>query len=266
MRSPGQTGLIPDAHPERVEPARRELFGKHPRGFFRPRQCREHTRSLLSEPDRARSGLGVFETDARAVLAKFADFLPCEVEDFGQARPGERQQPDRGHRPPRLGLVRVQDRAEAFEFVAIQRTRDGPSRVLDDVGAGIGEAFTEFAPLAGRLQHRPQDLKRTVGCPGFVRARSVEPRRDPRMVDGVQPHSAERGHQPVVGGSRRRSSATTPSSGVCGAPGSARRNPGTPARGSCAALRRPPRPTAGRAGPPPPAEPFRRPSPESAPG
>ena len=75
----GQSGFIPDAHPECVEPTRREFLGKHSRCLFRLGQCGEHAGGFLPEPERTRSGLGVFEPRARAVLAQFADVFPFEI-------------------------------------------------------------------------------------------------------------------------------------------------------------------------------------------
>ena len=73
----------------------------------------------------------------------------------------------------------------------------GPARVLDDVGAGVGDVFAKLAPLPGGGEQGAQYLEGAVGCAGPVRARCVEPCGNSGMVDGIQPESSELRHQPV---------------------------------------------------------------------
>ena len=171
-------------------------------------QRRDQPGRFRPEPDGSRAGLGVFEPGARAVLGKLADLFPLEIEHVGEPRAGQRQQADRGHQPRVFVLVSVEHRAEAFEFVAAEEARDGPPRVLGDVGAGVGDMLAKLAPLARSGEHGAENLEGAVGRAGPVHARRVEPCRDPRMVDGIQPHLPEGGHQAfphvdIVGFERR---------------------------------------------------------------
>ena len=84
----GQSGFLPDADPERVEPIRGEVLGEYPRRSLRPGQFREQPCCFRPEPEGAWSGLGVFEPGARAVLTQLSDLVPLEVDDFGEPRPG----------------------------------------------------------------------------------------------------------------------------------------------------------------------------------
>ena len=94
-----QPGFLADADPERVETVRREGIGEYPHRALGSGQRREKLRRFRSEPDRARSGLGVLNASARAVIAELPNLVPLEVEDFGEPRVGQRQQPDGRDRP-----------------------------------------------------------------------------------------------------------------------------------------------------------------------
>ena len=84
----------------------------------------------------------------------------------------------------------VQRCTGAFELRAIEVSGDWPARVPDDVGASVGDMLADLAPLPGGGEHGARDLEGAVGRAGPVRARRVEPGRDPRMVDGIEPHPA----------------------------------------------------------------------------
>ena len=84
----------------------------------------------------------------------------------------------------------VQRCTGAFELRAIEVSGDWPARVPDDVGASVGDMLADLSPLPGGGEHGARDLEGAVGRAGPVRARRVEPGRDPRMVDGIEPHPA----------------------------------------------------------------------------
>ncbi len=91
----------------------------------------------------------------------------------------------------------VQHRSETFEFVAVQGAGDGPHGFLT-VDAGVGDMLAKVAPLPGGGQRGAQGLEGAVGGTGLVDARGGEPRRDPRMADGVEPEPAEMRPQAVA--------------------------------------------------------------------
>ncbi len=135
----GQSGFFADAHPERVKAIRHQVLREHSRRAFGPWQGREQPCRFRPEPDGARSGLGVFETRARAVSGQLADFVPLEVDDSGEPRPGEGQQADCRDRLGMFFPASVQRRAEALQLLAVEVSGVGPVRVPDDVGAGVGD-------------------------------------------------------------------------------------------------------------------------------
>ena len=144
------------------------------------------------------SGLGVLDARAAAVLAKRADLVPFEVEHFGEPRAGQRQEADRRDRPGPVLPVPVQRGAEALQFRVIEVSSDRAARVPDDVGAGVGNVLAKIVPLPCGAEHGAQYLEGAVGATGLVGARRVEPSRDPRMIDGIEPEPSEGGHQPVA--------------------------------------------------------------------
>ena len=205
IRRPGNPAFLPHADPERVETLRREIFGKHPLPALGPGQLREQLCRLRPEPDGARSGLGIFEPGACAVLAELTDLAPLEVEHFGKPRARQRQQADRRDRPGVLRLVAVQDPAEAFELVAVEKARHGLARVLDDVGAGVGGRALPARPTGGP-QRAWRGAPRRRGWPRRACRRS--PRRTmPRRGHGRWHRAASCRRRASAGSacSRRRS-------------------------------------------------------------
>ena len=182
----GQSRLLPDTAPEFVEPRRREFVGKHALCAVRVRQRRDQLRRFRPELDRARPGLGVLDARARAILGQGADLVPSQVDDFGEPGPGQGQQSQRRDLPGAIPGVPVQHRAKPRKLVLVEIASDGLLRIDRDVGAGVGDVFADLTPLPRGLEHGAQDVERPVGRAGPLRARRVEPRGDPRMVDGVE--------------------------------------------------------------------------------
>lgn len=158
-------GFLPDPDPERVETRCSEVFGKDPRFAVPPGRHRLDRHRFRTEPQGARAGLRIFEAGACAVLIQCADFAPFGTEHFGEPGTGQGQQTDRRNLPRTVGGVPVQHRAEAFEFVAAEKARDGLSRVLCNVGAGVGDILAELAPLARGGKHGAQISKARLVAP-----------------------------------------------------------------------------------------------------
>ena len=140
------------------------------------------------------------EADTAAVFGQRADLVPSRVEYFGEPRAGQGEQAQRRHRPRVYLAAPVQRRTETFELLPVEIAHDGPPRVHDDVGAGVGDMLAKLAPLACGIEHGAQCLEGAVGRAGHVRAHSVELCRDAGMVDGVQPEPAEVRHQVMAHG------------------------------------------------------------------
>ena len=95
-------------------------------------------------------------------------------------------------------LVPVKYGAQAIEFFTVEIPRYGSSRILDDVGAGVGDRFAKLYPLPRGIEHRPQDLVRPVGRAGLLGAGGIELGGHSGMIDGIEPESCWRIRTPAA--------------------------------------------------------------------
>ena len=162
----GQSGLLANFAPEAVQQAGGQSFGNI-RTACSSRGSRATSRAA-SGPSQIVRG-PVLESANRALepLSVISPIPSHRRWRISERRAGQREQPDGGDRPGTVLLVPVKYGAQAIEFFTVEIPRHGLSLVLDDVGAGVGDRFSEFTPLARGIEHRPQDLEGPVGRAGL---------------------------------------------------------------------------------------------------
>ena len=110
-RPPGQC-------PRPIETLRSQVLREYPVVSLAPRERRNQPRRVGSEPDCARSGLGVKQAGRAAVLnGQVGDLASAKIEHFGETGTSEGEQSQRRRMPGVFLTVAVEHGAEAFKLL-----------------------------------------------------------------------------------------------------------------------------------------------------